>query len=86
LIQNSEDKFVLDVFVVEKAPPVAKDYIESLKGAFSAKNIARMKKEAVDCPVKKRIVSFIECFACSNFNRRIKGKVACRGLPLNTEV
>jgi len=39
-----------------------------------------MMKEAVDCPVKAKRVSFVECFTCSNFNQRIKGKVGCAGL------
>jgi hypothetical protein len=41
-----------------------------------------MKKEAVDCPVKAKRVSFVECFTCPNFNRRVRGKVGCAGLPL----
>jgi hypothetical protein len=41
-----------------------------------------MKKEAVDCPVKLKVVSFVECFTCPNFNRRVRGKVGCKGLPL----
>ena len=77
-------KYVVEVTVPEKSPPTPKQFVEDLKGAVSGKQMARMKKEAVDCPVLARQVSFAQCFACPNFIRRVKGKVDCRGFPLPT--
>lgn len=77
-------KYVVEIFSPEKPPPTAKQYVDELKGVAGGKQIARMKKEAVNCPVLSKSVSFVQCFACPNFIRRIKGKVDCRGLPLPT--
>jgi hypothetical protein len=79
-----EDKYLVDVFVPPKAIPTPKESLEAIKGAVKGKMLARMKKEAVDCPVKLKKVSFVECFTCPNFNARLRGKVRCRGLPLQT--
>ena len=79
-----EAKFVVQVIVPDKATPVPKQYVQDLKGVVGGKQLARMKKEAVDCPVLGRKVSFVQCFACPNFIRRVKGQVGCRGLPLAT--
>ncbi len=75
-------KYVVEITVPEKSPPTPKQYVADLKGAVSGKQMARMKKEAVDCPVLAKPVSFAQCFACPNFIRRVKGKVDCRGFPL----
>ncbi len=77
-------KYVVEIFSTEKPPPTAKQYVDELKGVAGGKQIARMKKEAVACPVLNKTVSFVQCFACPNFIRRVKGKVDCRGLPLST--
>jgi hypothetical protein len=52
-----------------------------LKGV-SPKMLKRMKEEAVDCPVLKEEVGFIQCFVCSNFQSRVTGKVLCKGDPI----
>lgn len=52
-----------------------------LKGV-SPKMLKRMKEEAVDCPVFKTEIGFVQCFACPNFQSRITGKVLCKGDPL----
>ncbi len=80
--ENSEDKYLADVLEVPKAIPVPKESLDAIKGAVKGKALAKMKKEAVDCPVKAKRVSFVECFTCSNFNRRVRGKVGCAGLSL----
>jgi hypothetical protein len=49
-----------------------------LKGV-SPKMLKKMKEEAVDCPVFKSEVGFIQCFVCPNFQSRITGKVLCKG-------
>jgi len=82
LSESTEDKYTVDVMEVPKAIPASKDSLEAIKGAVKGKALAKMKKEAVDCPVKGKRVSFVECFTCPNFNRRVRGKVGCAGLPL----
>jgi hypothetical protein len=82
LSESTEDKYTVDVLGVPKAIPAAKESLEAIKGAVKGKALAKMKKEAVDCPVKQKRVSFVECFTCPNFNRRVRGKVGCAGLPL----
>ena len=77
-------KYVVEIFNPEKPPPTPKQYVDELKGVVSGKQVARMKKEAVKCPVLSKSVSFVQCFACPNFIRRVKGNVDCRGLPLPT--
>jgi hypothetical protein len=78
-------KYIVEVLFPDKAPPTAKQHVQDLKGVVSGKQIAKMKKEAVDCPVLQKRVSFVQCFACPNFIRRVKGQVGCRGLPLNPQ-
>ena len=34
------------------------------------------------CPILENDVTFVECFICKNFLRRIKGKIECAGDPL----
>lgn len=77
-----DDKYSVDIFTPPKAIPSSKESLEAIKGAVKGKMLARMKKEAVDCPVKLKVVSFVECFTCPNFNRRVRGHVGCKGLPL----
>lgn len=79
---GADDKYLVAIFTPPKAIPSPKESLEAIKGAVKGKMLARMKKEAVDCPVKLKKVSFVECFTCPNFNRRVRGKVGCRGLPL----
>ncbi len=79
-----EAKYAVQVVVPDKSPPTPKQYVQDLKGVVGGKQLARMKKEVVDCPVLGRKVSFVQCFACPNFIRRVKGQVGCRGLPLAT--
>ena len=79
---GEDDKYLVDIMTPQKAVSSSKASLEAIKGAVKGKMLARMKKEAVDCPVKLKVVSFVECFTCPNFNRRVKGKVGCKGLPL----
>ncbi|MEM2122971.1 MAG: hypothetical protein QXE79_04970 [Candidatus Bathyarchaeia archaeon] len=59
-----------------------KESLEALKGVLGARRIAKMKREAVECPIKGRTLSFVECFSCPNFIRRVKGAIHCKGDPL----
>ena len=78
-----EAKYKLDIRKVEKAIKTRKDRTEGLKGVLGARRIAQMKREAVECPLLETTVSFIECFSCPNFIRRVKGVVHCKGRPLS---
>lgn len=79
----SEDyRYVVKVVELDKPMKVSKEAQESLKGVATGKMLARMKKEAVDCPVLNRRMPFLECFSCRNFQRRFKGEVHCIGEPL----
>jgi len=82
LSESTEDKYAVDIVGVPRAIPVPKESLAAIKDAVKGKGLARMRREAVDCPVKGKRVSFIECFTCTNFNRRVRGKVGCAGLPL----
>jgi len=82
---GEDDKYLVDITMPPKAIPSSKESLEAIKGAVKGKMLAKMKKEAVNCPVKQKAVSFVECFTCPNFNRRIRGKVGCRGLPLSVK-
>jgi len=78
-------RYVVDIKAVPKPLPVPKETLGLLKGAAGGKLLAKMKKEAVDCPVMEKTVSFVICFACPNFLRRVTGKVDCRGFPLESQ-
>ena len=74
-----ETKFKVNIYPAPKPRKVPKVVSDSLKGAASGKAIARMKKESVDCPVVKKEVAFLVCFACPSFLRRVIGVVDCAG-------
>lgn len=65
----------------EKSFKIPEDLKKKLSG-ISPKLLSKMKREAVDCPVLKKEVSFVECYVCPNFLRRVRGVVHCKGLPL----
>lgn len=75
-----ETKYIVKVEQATRGMKPSKEALESLKGVIGAKLISRMKKEYVVCPVKNGHVSFIDCFACVSFIRRIKGEVHCAGV------
>ena len=75
-------KYIVEIRILPRALKVPKETLNDIKGAIGGKRLARMKKECIDCPVMNKAISFIECFTCKNFLRRIKGKVECAGAPL----
>lgn len=81
-LMSEEPKYFVKVFEKNGAIKVSKEIQENLKGVLSKKMIAKMKREAVNCPVLNKEVPFLECFICNNFIRRIRGEVQCAGLPL----
>ncbi|MDA4123883.1 MAG: hypothetical protein OK438_00340 [Thaumarchaeota archaeon] len=76
---STETKFKVNVYPSPKPKKVPKVVSAELKGGASPKAISRMKKESVDCPVVKKEVGFLVCFACPSFLRRVSGVVDCAG-------
>ncbi len=76
---SQDAKFKVKIYASPKPKKVPKAVSNELKGTASAKAISRMKKESVDCPVVKREVAFLVCFACPSFLRRVTGEVDCAG-------
>ncbi len=74
-----ETKFKVKVYPSPMPKKIPKVVTEELKHGASPKAIARMKKESVDCPVVKKEVGFLVCFACPSFLRRVSGVVDCAG-------
>ncbi|RLI02577.1 hypothetical protein DRO30_02405 [Candidatus Bathyarchaeota archaeon] len=75
----SKYKYKLEVKVLQKPLKVPAEKLEEFKGVFSKRVLSRLKKEAVECPLKGSPVSFLECFVCDKFIRRVKGYVYCSG-------
>jgi hypothetical protein len=82
LEDEDKAKYIVEIKTLSRAMKIPKEKLTDIKGAIGGKRLTRMKKECVDCPVMKKPASFIECFTCKNFLRRIKGKVECAGSPL----
>jgi len=88
-------KFLVPIKPVEKSVKItdkAKAELQSsgmmdekgklkIKGV-SPKMVKRMKLEAVDCPVLKQDIGFLQCYVCKNFHSRVSGQVYCKGEPL----
>ena len=72
-------KYLVKVHEAKRALRVDKEIEEAVKGALGRKMIRKMKKEYVECPLANKKVSFLECFTCISFIRRIKGVVHCSG-------
>jgi hypothetical protein len=70
-------KYEVPIITVEKPAKIPKEVTTQLKGVVSGKMMARMKKEAVHCPLVEDDVTFLVCFACPSFLRRVKGVVHC---------
>lgn len=88
-------KHLVPVKPVEKAPKITDKAKEELKASgmmdekgklkikgVSPKMLKRMKQEAVDCPVLKQDIAFLQCYVCRNFQSRVTGNVYCKGEPL----
>jgi hypothetical protein len=93
--ESPDIKYLVPIKQVEKSIKVSNEAKQELqnvgmmdeKGKLKLKGISpkmlkRMKMEAVDCPVLKSEIGFIQCYVCRNFHSRITGKVYCRGEPL----
>ena len=69
----------LKIRTLDKPFRLSKEELEQFKGVLSKSLISKMRREAVECPVKQEVVPFIKCFSCDRFVRRVKGEVYCKG-------
>jgi hypothetical protein len=93
--ESTGTKYVVPVRQVEKTLKLSEEAKTELRGigmmddkgklklkGVSPKMLKRMKLEAVDCPVLKTEVGFVQCYVCKNFHSRVTGEVFCKGEPL----
>jgi len=80
--ERKDWKYEINVIKLDKPMKVPKEISKQLKGIGSRKFISQLKREAIDCPVLNRRLSFLECYVCPNFVRRIRGVVYCKGHEL----
>tara|TARA_B100001013_G_scaffold328496_1_gene242266 strand:+ start:1386 stop:1652 length:267 start_codon:yes stop_codon:yes gene_type:complete len=88
-MESNKTKFKVDIFQLpldQKPKKVSKEIKEAMKGVISAKKMAKLKKDAVNCPVLKEERGFLECFVCKSHIRRVKGVVDCAGGSAELEV
>jgi hypothetical protein len=76
---SGEVKYKVEIVQLEAAKKVPKVVSEQLKGVASGKMMSKFKKESVACPVVKKDLAFLVCFACPSFVRRVSGVVDCAG-------
>ncbi|MEM4444747.1 MAG: hypothetical protein QXJ21_05245 [Thermofilum sp.] len=58
-------------------------HVKETLGKVPRKMLSEMEKEAVQCPVLRKQVPFLQCYTCRNFVRRVRGMVHCKGDPLS---
>ena len=75
-----ETKFNVTIYQKDKSLRVAKSAKEALKCVVSKKKISILQKDTIHCPVLDSERSFVECFACESFIRRVTGEVHCSGI------
>ncbi len=76
----NEPKFYVEVKTAETPFKADKKKLGQVKNVVRGKFIKEVQKQYVNCPVFKRDISFVDCFNCQNFLRRIKGQVHCKGV------
>jgi hypothetical protein len=75
-----ETKFNIKIYQKDKALRIAKSAKDALKGVVSKKKISTLQKDTIHCPLLDSERSFVECFACESFIRRVTGEVHCSGI------
>lgn len=76
----NEPKFYVEVKTAETAFKSEKKKLSQVKNVVRGKFFKEIQKQYVDCPVFRRNISFVDCFNCQNFLRRMKGQVHCKGI------
>jgi hypothetical protein len=80
-----QPKYTVEVKTAKRALKVDKEIEEALKGSLSSKMISKMKREYVVCPVAGKEVSFLLCYSCVSFIRRVSGVVHCEGVEFRVQ-
>ena len=86
LMAMSDHKYEVEIIRLQRALRVPKEYKEYLKQLYSNKVVSKFSKDAVNCPVLGKQLSFLLCMGCPNYVRRFKGTVHCRGEPIDESV
>ncbi|RDD53723.1 MAG: hypothetical protein BA066_02825 [Candidatus Korarchaeota archaeon NZ13-K] len=81
---SSDHKYELQVIKQSRAIKVDREYKDKMKELYGDKIISKFSKDAVECPVIGKTVSFLICMGCPNYVRRYKGAVHCKGDPLQS--
>ncbi|MEM0041260.1 MAG: hypothetical protein QXU23_02255 [Candidatus Korarchaeum sp.] len=81
---DSDHRFELQVIKQSRAIKVDKEYKDKIKELYGDKIISKFSKDAVECPIIGKRVSFLTCMGCPNYVRRFKGSVHCKGEPLQS--
>lgn len=68
----------IKIIKLDKPLKISKDLIDEAKMGLSRKMINNMLREAIICAIDNEQKSFIECYLCKYFVRRVKGVVHCR--------
>ncbi len=76
----NEPKYYVEVKTAPEAFKADKKKLSMVKNVVRGKFIQEVQKQYVSCPVFKRDISFVDCFNCKNFARRVKGQVHCKGV------
>ncbi len=76
----NEPKFFVEVKTAETQFKSDKAKLSMVKNVVRGKFIQTVQKQYVSCPVFKKDISFVDCFNCQNFLRRVKGQVHCKGI------
>ena len=82
-MEGSRDwRYEVPVVKLSRAMRIPKEVLEQVSNIGSKRFVRQLRREAVDCPVLRKSVPFLQCYICKNFVRRIRGIVYCRGEPL----
>lgn len=78
----ADHRYEVPVKRLERAIRVKAAIKKKLEETLGKSTVRKLAKDAVDCPVLGKEVSFIICYSCPNFVRRYRGVVHCKGDPL----
>lgn len=85
--KEKEYEYIIDINKVDTKVHVPEEVLEELKKSIKSSLLKSMKSETVICPIAGKSISFLYCYGkCSNFVRRVKGKLYCKGLPVHIDV
>jgi len=84
---SKEYKYIIDINKVSTKVRFPKEVLKELKKSIKGNFLKNMKSETVICPLIGKSISFLYCYGkCSNFVRRVRGKLYCKGLPVQIDI